>query len=223
MAHIPHTWAQIGEHIADGSYRSRYIVGDTKLLDIKIDGKRTTIEMQIAAFDEDTLFDTGVKAPITWISKDFIAVYEMNPTLSNKGGWMLSNMRKYCMALYNNILDEDAQELIKPVRKTSYHYETNSSHTTKDYCWIPSMFEVFGGEYVDETGPKYTSLFRHDKARRKWDDAGHPKWWWLRSASVDYEGDDYNIYFCCVNMYGESRHSCADSSGGVVFGFCTSI
>ena len=212
---ITDTWEQIGEVIENGTHKTTYSIGDTKDLDIYIDGKRQTIQMQIAAFDTDNLFDTTGKAAITWISKDVICRHIMNPDAKNQGGWMLSDMRKYCEVLYNSI-DEDARNLIKSVRKISYHYDTKSSHTTKDYCWIPSYREVFGSTDYEDHGPIYADLFSNDKSYIKKDLFNDSFWWWLRSC-----GSNSSYSFLRVNAGGLDYYSYAHGEYGVALGFST--
>lgn len=88
---ITDSWEEILAAVANGTYKTKYQVGDTKILDV---GSEGSVCMQIAAFDADTLADGTGKAPITWISEQLlITSHRMNPALvtnydeSTKATW----------------------------------------------------------------------------------------------------------------------------------------
>lgn len=92
VAEITDTWEQIFAAIADGSYVTKYKVGNYKALDLGTEG---TVNMQIAAKDKDALADGSGTAPITWISKELLKTsHRMNPSLNteyntySKAGWV---------------------------------------------------------------------------------------------------------------------------------------
>lgn len=76
---ITDTWEEIFAAEADGSYKTKYNIGDTKIIDL---GSEGSVCMQIAAFDADDMADGGGKAPITWISEQLLATSRrMNPDI----------------------------------------------------------------------------------------------------------------------------------------------
>lgn len=77
---ITDSWEEILAAVEDGTYKTKYQVGDTKILDV---GSAGNVCMQIAAFDADTLADGTGKAPISWISEQLLPMScRMNPQLS---------------------------------------------------------------------------------------------------------------------------------------------
>lgn len=89
---ITDSWEEILAAVANGTYKTKYQVGDTKILDV---GSEGSVCMQIAAFDADTLADGTGKAPISWISEQLlITSHRMNPSLvtnydeSTKAAWV---------------------------------------------------------------------------------------------------------------------------------------
>lgn len=81
---IADDWDTIIANIENGTYRSKYKIGNYKPLDL---GDEGIINMQIVAFDTDILAKGDTKAPITWISKDALAKkYRMNPQSVDNGG-----------------------------------------------------------------------------------------------------------------------------------------
>ena len=66
---INDSWEDIIASVNDGTYKSKYKIGDTKSMDL---GSEGVVEMQIAAFDADELADGSGTAAITWISKQLL-------------------------------------------------------------------------------------------------------------------------------------------------------
>ena len=64
-ANITDTWEEIFAAEHDGTYKTKYNIGDIKMLDMGADG---IIPMQIIGFDKDDLADGSGKAPITWLA-----------------------------------------------------------------------------------------------------------------------------------------------------------
>ncbi len=76
---ITDTWEEIFAAEADGSYKERYNIGDTKIIDL---GPEGNVCMQIIGFDVDDLADGSGKAPISWLSEQLLATsHRMNPSL----------------------------------------------------------------------------------------------------------------------------------------------
>lgn len=81
---ITDTWEQIFAAEANGTYKTKYKIGDTKKL--LVGG--IAVYMQIVAFDADTLGSgaTG-KAPITWIAQDVYTARRINTAYAITNGW----------------------------------------------------------------------------------------------------------------------------------------
>lgn len=171
-ANITDTWEEIFAAITDGSYSTKYVVGDMKPLDL---GSEGLVFMQIAGFDLDDKADGSGKAPITWISKQLLKTSKrMNPSLSGSsgnyvegtgaiGGWEKSEMRKYFQETVLPLIPENVRSHIVPVTKAhpAYNVTGNSfTQTTMDSIWIPSDSETVS------TG-KYGMLFTNIDDRRK--------------------------------------------------------
>lgn len=60
-------WSKIVQSCKDGTYKTRYSLGQTKIADFGMYG---LCMMKIIGFDQDTLTDGSGKAPITWASKN---------------------------------------------------------------------------------------------------------------------------------------------------------
>lgn len=219
-------WDEVFASIADGTYKTRYAVGDTVPLDLGTEG---VINMQIAAFDTDDLADGSGKAPITWISKEGLnTTHIMNPgrvTLDDGtyqegtgciGGWEKCEMRTYLKETIKPLIPATVQSMIKTVTKYSDSYDTAGaavdSAISQDDVWIPSCREVgFGRESL---GPIYSALFTDNASRIRYI-SGSATVWWLRT-SYDQTG------FRTVKTTGtETYMTTPTSTRAVVLCFCT--
>ena len=215
---ISDTWEQIFAAEADGTYNTKYKVGDTKSLEIN--GK--TVYMQIAAINSDVLSDGSGNAKITWLCKNLYTSHVMNTPASTTGGWASCGMRSYLTDTVLPLIPATVRDMIKAVDKTYYDNGTTSTLTTSDSIWIPSTREIcFTGNSLKETsGVQYSALFTANATstanatRIKYSEYGNASAWWLRSA-------DNNVNYFYVNSSGSSNYTSSSGSNGVVFGFCT--
>lgn len=218
---ITDTWAQIAAAESDGTYNTKYSVGDTK--SFTIDGD--TYIAQIAAFDADALANGTGNAKITWLlyKKHLADTQKMNTSNTTTGGWASCALRAYLRDTIYPSIQSEVRGMIKEVTKTYYDYASTSTLSTTDTVWIPSLREVNGtssGSYVIESsGPIYSGLFPTNgngsqTARVKYNASGSANLWWLRSA---YSA----TYFDCVNGNGNISNYSATYTYGVVLGFCT--
>ena len=210
---ISDSWEEIIAAGEDGTYIDKYQIGDTKELDL---GEEGVIEMELVAFDADELADGSGKAHMTWIAKNLLNTIHVMNVGGNEGGWPASYM---CVWLQDSILPlfpDTVRSNIKEVKKYSYSYSDKGTISSSDKIWIPSRREVFGEDNsYEDSGPEYLTAFS-DAASRIKRRAGEPYWWWLRSASINY---DYK--FGIVANDGSSRGSNgAYNRDGVAVGFC---
>ena len=77
---IQDDWAAILASEDDNTYKTRYSVGDIKMLDL---GDEGSIAMQIVGFDKDTMEDDRI-APISWIARNAMKT-------ARSFGWMKHN------------------------------------------------------------------------------------------------------------------------------------
>lgn len=208
---IDDSWAEIFAAENDGTYASKYSVGDTKQM--SVGGE--IVYAQIAAINTDTL-SAGGTAKITWIIRDCLTTaYSMNVTSTNAGGWSESGMRTW---LHNTVLptiDEAVRNNIKAVSKVSYDYTTNSDITTDETVWIPSAREIFGGTSgYEQSGPVYSALYTNANSTTKFRSTSTSAWWLRSSARNDG-------FFVNTTTIGGQGTSSATSNNGVAFGFCT--
>ena len=208
---ISDSWEQIFTNETNGSYSTKYKVGDTKK--ITINGVEDY--MQIVAMDADDLADgSGNKAKITWLSVGMFTNYRMNTSKTNENGWAQSGLRTWLRETILPTLDPTISSNIKEVKKTYYNKTTSSTLSINDTVWIPSSKEVFGDR--EASGCNYTTLFDSNNARIKYNTSIVTNSWWLRSASANNSTSFYT-----VSYDGRSSNDNANTSRGVVLGFST--
>ncbi len=236
---ITDSWSTIIGNVNNGTYKTKYQIGDTKSLDLGSEGK---VEMQIAAFDADELADGSGKAAITWISKQLLNSdrrmnpdREADPSDSSKykkgtgsvGGWEYSEMREWLKSDVKPLIPDTVRNSIKPVKKYSTSFDTSlrwiQNGITTDDVWIPSLSEVYGEDvkdYYETEGPTYTELFASQSDRIR-SGGNNTSWWWLRSANYSYFGDD-GTGFVDISPWGSRDYNSGGSIGeeGVALGFC---
>lgn len=219
---ITDTWSQIIANVSNGTYSTKYHIGDTKKIDLGTEGE---VIMTIVGIDTDDLADNSGKAPITWISKQLLKTnHRMNPSRQSGtsgtgtlGGWEACEMRSYLINTIKPLIPETVRNAIKPVKKYSRIYNVSETAVndavTTDDVWIPSYKEVFGSGF-ETLGPTYSATFPDNTSRIKSKAGGSAAWWWLRSASTINN-------FRSVTTDGSYTGSYAHSIGSVALGFCT--
>lgn len=221
VAEITDTWEQILAAVADGTYRSKYKVGNYKPLDL---GSEGTVNMQIAGFNKDTLADGSGTAAISWISKELLATSRrMNPPLEGESGnylegtgaingWEKCEMRSYLKETVKPLIPENVRNGIKSINKTQLAYTptaTRFDQTTVDDVWLPSNLELGYSNGI------YATLFPDSASRvKRKQGATSAEDWWLRSGS----GAEY---FDEVAPRGGVTGDISRYIYGVVLCFCT--
>ena len=219
---ISDTWSEIIANVSNGTYSTKYHIGDTKKIDLGTEGE---VIMTIVGIDTDDLADNSGKAPITWISKQLLKTdHRMNPPYQSGtegtgslGGWEKTEMRSYLKETVKPLIPETVRNAIKPVKKYSSIYNVSGSAvndvlTTED-VWIPSYKEAFGTGRETQ-GPTYSTAFPDGASYIKSKAGGSATAWWLRSAINTNNFSD-------VRADGIRTNVAANNILGVALGFCT--
>jgi hypothetical protein len=134
----------------------------------------------------------------------------MNEKNTNSGGWPASDMRAWLQDSILPMFPDTVRSNIKEVKKYSYSYSDKGTISSSDMIWIPSCREIFGESDSDEdAGPVYLTA----RIKRR---ADTPSWWWLRSASYNYDDTFYNVHYWGYDCH----HDYATNDHGVAVGFC---
>lgn len=211
---ITDSWTEIIAACANGTYATKYAIGDVKTLDFGTEGVHG---MQIVAFDMDDLAGGTGKAHITWICKDILpTTYRINSNRSTSGGYGSSAIRTYLSDTILPKLPAEVQAAILEVSKVQGTYENNAvvqnGQTTTEKLWIPSQYELNGGSSYESTGARYYVVFSSGARRTKYMN-GSATAWWLRSVNNGGQ-------FRRAGTEGNIQYDNADAYHGVVPGFC---
>lgn len=164
------------------------------------------------------------------------AMFHMNSSDSNSGGWNGSYMRKTLLGnsntpdstLENSLMAALPSDLLA-VMKTVTKYTDNTGGgsnssgnvtATADYLFLLAEFEVFGTRYwanqYEQNSQKQYDYYKAGNSRVAYNHSAVSTavWWWLRSA---YDG--YSNGFCDVGADGSYTSGYAYYSAGLRPGF----
>ena len=164
------------------------------------------------------------------------AMFHMNSSDSNSGGWNGSYMRKTLLGnsntpastLENSLMAALPSDLLA-VMKTVTKYTDNTGGgsnssgnvtATADYLFLLAEFEVFGTRYwanqYEQNSQKQYDYYKAGNSRVAYNHSAVSTavWWWLRSAYCIYSGG-----FCDVGADGSYGYYTAYSSAGLRPGF----
>lgn len=205
---ITDSWSDIFAAEEDGTYTTKYNIGDTKVLTI---GK-FKIPMQIVAMDTDELANGSGNAKITWLTVNLPFCGIMIDSSNTNNGWGDSNLRSGMLQTLYNHMDTVVKNAIKNVKKTSL-YKNDNTIVSEDLVWIPSCHEILGsGQYFESSGCMYTAFFTDATARIKRSGAygdGDPDIWLTRTLNQG------------VSSGGNQSALVPGTSFRIAFGFCT--
>lgn len=164
------------------------------------------------------------------------AMFHMNSSDSNSGGWNGSYMRKTLLGnsntpastLENSLMAALPSDLLA-VMKTVTKYTDNTGGgsnssgnvtATADYLFLLAEFEVLGTRYwanqYEQNSQKQYDYYKAGNSRVAYNHSAVDTavWWWLRSA-----GYDSSHYFCDVYADGGYNYDYAGCSAGLRPGF----
>lgn len=161
---ITDSWDAIIANIDNGTYKTKYKIGNYKPLDLGTEG---TINMQIAGIDADVDVN-GDAVPLTFIGMELLAsTYNFSGTNNTK--WDTSDLRTTLNSTFLNTIPSNVKARIIPVLKyeggySGIHVDEYSSY---DSIWLPSGREIGKANSYETHGVDYTVLFNSDERRVK--------------------------------------------------------
>ena len=221
---ITDTWEQIFAAEEDGTYSTKYSVGDTKFLTIR----NQLVLMEIVAFDRDYLSDdSGRTAKITWMTRGCHQYSSYNRhKKTTLGGWTESELKQHIIERYLEPMDATVKSHIKQVIKYSRYVSPSGVETknlrSDDYIWAPSLREMVGSVSAGETkGVTYSDYYSTGASRKKYPNAC--------TVSSSYQAYRYMLRTLtsasnCMTLNstgGQEAGSISTGNFTVVFGFCT--
>ena len=205
------SWETIASNVKAGN-TSKYNVGDEKEVDlgttygkhkVRIANMSTPSECNQNGFSESAC---GFVVEFA----DVITTHNMNPTSSNKGGWLNSQMKTFIDNDIYNSLPEKLRNVIIDTKTVSGHGSEDTNHITSPEDKLDKLYLLAPKEIYSDWSNQYDSAA--DLTRQldyykikgvttsnkngaiKKDSEGTVEWWWLRSASSTNSYAFYNVY-----------------------------
>ena len=238
---ITDSWNTIIANIDNGTYATKYKLGNYKPLNLGTEG---TINMQIVAMDADELASGGT-APLTFLGMELLNTsHRMNPTHSAGtegtgalGGWEKSEMRSYLNNTIEPLIPSSIRNRLQRINKYStiitVNQETVKDVLTIDKLFIPSdrelvasidnrdsditsVRETIGVNYIDNFIKYLSEADAISKRTKPGDSSGIS--YFLRTAY-------FRTMFVKISENGRpTRYDAkADSEYGVRLGFCLGL
>lgn len=204
---IRESWSDIFAAEENGTYSTKYKIGDTK--SFLYDGNKVYAE--IVALDTDDLADESGKAKITWIT---INAVEQSYTHQSSANWTWDTgpYRTYIRNTCYNKFPIDLQNNIKEVTKA---FTINgANYSTSDTLWAPSNKEIKLANTSSHSGYAY-STFSSDSRRIRYYNGSATSWWLRNCASANTRPYEITSSGASGNTTTNAR------TNSIILGFCT--
>lgn len=218
---ITDSWDEIFAAEDNGTYKTKYSLGDTKIVEIN----GGAVLMEIIAFDTDILADGSGTAKITWLQTGTIAICSYNTDyLKRKApAWHGSFIENWLEnKIYPKIYPK-VRARIQKVKKIYHEYNNQEALVAENNVWIPSTYELnIYKANSDTTDGIHYEYFDTDDRRKRGLGYTTPSTTsspatsvWLRSVALT------TITKHCVLSTTGNFASASDGKLAVTIGFCT--
>lgn len=210
VVEITDSWDTILTNIDNGTYSTKYKIGNYKPLDLGTEG---IVNMQIVAKDADELSDNNGYAPLTFLSMELIGNSPMVSTNDNTYVWTATLAYDW---LHNTLFDKippSVSEKIKTVKKYQNWNSNSDLYSVDTKLFIPSLREIDYAHQLAEQGNivDYRYIYYSSNSRIK----NNGNIYWLRSRRIEDNQRYHN-----VQTNGTTGYENASSSRKLCFGFC---
>lgn len=207
------SWVEVDEAIRDGSYRTKYHVGDSIYLSL---GGEYNGYADLVCIDVD-VDSSNNPIPMTWITRNLLETPHVMTNSSSSGattgGWPSCSMRSY-MGDLKEMFPSRTKAMLVSSKRISRDAINSTDLTSYDYLWIPSFREIYGGTTREKSGVTYSSLFdSFDKRTKTQVNTTTGKIWYLRSANNSY-------YYDCILTDGSRSYNGSSGANYILLGFC---
>lgn len=206
VAEISDSWADIIASINDGTYRTKYKVGNYKPLDL---GSEGIINMQISGFNKETLADGSGTAPISWIGKELLNTnHRMNPALVTN--YVAKEVNSFSSNIFTDGSGEEYRVYISENRKVAgavakatwtitnreagtfeLRYKTMYDNANNELLKIIVNDGIIVQDYVNSSLASYTKEVQ----------AGE-----VITVQIEYtQVRDNNDFYCTINIMNNSN------------------
>ena len=213
VAEISDSWDTIIANIDNGTYKTKYKVGNYKPLDLGTEG---TINMQIVAIDGDELANGGY-APLTFLGIELLKTkrrFNSNSTIS----WTNSEIRSVLINDIYPLFPSNIKNRVQTVVKTTLN-GSSTTITNNETLFIPSARECVNDTSTENSGVSYNQIYTiADNQTRIKSIIGEssPSGWLTRTQRSEY------AYFTATGNRTYSRYEYGEKKG-VCLGFCLGL
>lgn len=203
------SWDAVFEAIDDGTYATKYHIGDTVPLTLS-DGQ--ILHMEVVGIDADDLAYVDGKAPLTFMAVEVLnEVVKINTSQNTTSGWGKTNLRLYLNTTVFQKIPEVITNRIIQVKKYTQYWGQSNNQLTYEKLWIPSAYEMgFTGH--ENIGVQYTEAFPNAVSKIKY--SGTSK------SLYPLRSPNNSSYYTCVSEYGDIQKTLANGSHRTTLGFC---
>lgn len=208
------SWVEVDGAIRDGSYRTKYHVGDSIYLSL---GGEYNGYAELVGIDLD-MDSNNNPIPMTWITRNLLETPHVMTNSSSSGattgGWPSCSMRSY-MGDLKEMFPARTKAMIVSSKRISRDAINSTDLTSYDYLWIPSYREIIGGTSREKSGVTYSGSFgTSQKLTKTRNDETIARNWYLRSANNSW-------YFDCISSNGSTYNNGSSGQNYILLGFCT--
>lgn len=138
---ITDSWDTIIANIDNGTYATKYKVGNYKPLDLGTEG---TVNMQIVAFDADELADGSGYAPISFIAKELLNT-KLRPTAQTYSSpWTDTTLYTHMQNNVKPLIPSNVRSRLQNVEKSIRAYGSGGGYVNSESdIWIPTIKELY--------------------------------------------------------------------------------
>ena len=217
VAEITDSWDTIIANIDNGTYSTKYKVGNYKPLDLGTEG---AINMQIVAMDADELADGSGYAPLTFLGMELLATKHAFNIVSYAEGYTTSGIKSYVENDVFSLLPSNVKSRLQNVKKVTYTGSANAGSILYNAkVWIPSDEEL-NNSTEHRLGVRYDKIYTDNNSRKKIIIGGKYSTAWF-SSSTDFSQPQgvYTVFSSgaiTAGQYGANEY-------GVCLGFCLGL
>lgn len=210
VVEISDSWDTIIANIDNGTYKTKYKVGNYKPLDLGTEG---IINMQIVAIDGDELASGGY-APLSFLGMELLKTkrrFNSNSTIS----WTNSEIRSVLINDIYPLFPSNIKNRVQTVIKTTLN-GSSTTITNNETLFIPSARECINDAAAENSGVSYNQIYTiADNQPRIKSIIGEssPSDWLTRTQRSEYG------YFTTTGNRTYSRYEYSEEKG-VCLGFC---
>lgn len=219
------SWEEINSSIQDGSYKTKYKVGDLAWITI---GDVYNGYAQIVGIDMD-IDEYGDTIPITWMLKETLFDTIKFDTGSHRS-YISSSVKVYVDSLENYFPNLIKNMLVSSSKEYVYYDGGRKYNSAMLKLWLPSMYEIrpddINGHNKNFYNVEYRNLYSNDTERIKYinrydEPIDNISWITPTSWLTRNVYDSTSTPIKCINKYGDIVLVRLNLGYRITIGFCT--